>query len=404
MPSMTKMLNLARRCRINGLLIALSLAGCYQTAPTDPSPAPAPDLVSTPASPAIPADGIAAAPSAPQGAAGGPAGGQTDQIGAKTQAWLDSGLPPMIDAEQPAPFELASVVFSTNHVDQQLLKADSRRLRAVRTLPDRVTLVILPFGGGRYDVYWDPGIVNGPAASGTISGVVDNLLDYRGEIPGGARAYLEMVPSSPIERKPPVRLSPGFWIGTDEVLASAMRSAPPVATDATDNDPSPATVPVPADVMLPEGTPIRFLAADQWRRATVWKTAKPGEPVTLLAYLARPGGLFRPWELDVDWRDTRIESAALEELRMDSHYFDERFNTYRQRVASSDAPLRLEPAAGRPVAGQRLLAFWGGGLDPVEVVSVVQEDVVRVRRTGLDRAEMDKQLASLYIDPEPDSN
>src|SRR5690606_35637905 len=36
------------------------------------------------------------------------------------KAWLETGVPPLVEPEQPPPFELVGVKFSTNHVDQQL--------------------------------------------------------------------------------------------------------------------------------------------------------------------------------------------------------------------------------------------------------------------------------------------
>src|SRR5689334_12886936 len=103
--------------------------------------------------------------------------------------WLAKYLPPKY--EGGAPFTIKKIDISRNHVDQEIVRAEYERTpEVIRTLAKEIKLVILPVGGGRYEAWADAGIAISPRQSGTINGITDSLIDYRGKIPGGARAYI----------------------------------------------------------------------------------------------------------------------------------------------------------------------------------------------------------------------
>ena len=114
--------------------------------------------------------------------------------------WLAKYLPPQF--EGGTPFTIKQVEISRNHVDQEIIKAEYERTPAViRTLAKEIKLVILPVGGGRYEAWSDPGIAISPRQSRTINGITDSLLDYRGKIPDGARAYIEMTLANAVKER-----------------------------------------------------------------------------------------------------------------------------------------------------------------------------------------------------------
>ncbi len=319
---------------------------------------------------------------------------------AADDAWLETGLPPLIEREKPAPFEVVHVKLSRNQVDQELLRAECRRSWLVRILPEEVKLVILPARGGRYAVHAPTQMVNGPRTGAEFGAVVDNLLDYRGELPGGARVYLEMRASSPFQKTPPMRLSKVLWLGTREQLAAAQKQGPPPALTPNSST-APETTSLPEGVALPEGAPVKYLAGDRWRPATVAQASEAQGQLTLLVFFARPGKLYLPWTVQAERRDVRMETAALAAFRADPNALDAHREAHRRRMASLEAPSRLRPVGDHPLeVGQRLLTLTNGNLNPVEVTGPVQDGAVRIRDSWL-RREVNKPLAYLYLDPQP---
>lgn len=187
--------------------------------------------------------------------------------------WLTSGLPPLIDPNKAAPFEITKLTLTRNHVDQEIMRAECRRSWLVRVLPVEVKLVILPSAGGRYAFYAPERMVQSPQPTTVFTAVGDYLLNFRGEIPGGARAYLEMRSGISFrEKNPPARISRVFWIGTEEQLATAMKKGPPPSMRSGKST-SPETVPLPEAVTLPLGTPVRLWANGRTRYARIAGTA-----------------------------------------------------------------------------------------------------------------------------------
>ena len=317
------------------------------------------------------------------------------------QKWLESDLPPLFDVKKEPPFVISSLSIRRNDIGQELLRGEYRRSWLITVLPREVKLVILPSGGGRYALsLWGPaGIVNGPQSSDVIGGISDNLLDFRGQIPGGARAYLEMLLETPGSAAPRFRISRVHWLGTDEQLVSAVKQGPPpqiergVSADVK-------TVELPADTHLIRGVPLRFFLGGFHRKATVWGDSADG-PVTVLVFLARPGGLYHPWIAQAERKDLRVEPGVLDELTQNDDFFRDAFQTAQRNLERHDAPRKLVPAAEHPIAaGQRLMQFSLGSLESVEAVAKPDNGVVLVRSPKGGK-ESRRELAHLYVDPTP---
>ncbi len=111
--------------------------------------------------------------------------------------WATKALPPKYEGKTP--FTIEKIDISRNHVDQELVSAEFVRTpEIIRVLPKEMKLVILPVGGGRFDLGTHPGIAASPQQSGAIHSITDMLIDYRGKIPGGARAYIEMTAANAV--------------------------------------------------------------------------------------------------------------------------------------------------------------------------------------------------------------
>src|SRR5687768_12188545 len=87
------------------------------------------------------------------------------QFTVANDAWLESGLPPLIEPGKEPPFEITQVAIKRNDVDQELLTGEYRRKRVIPTLASEVWLVILTANGGRFGSYIDPQITQSPFPS-----------------------------------------------------------------------------------------------------------------------------------------------------------------------------------------------------------------------------------------------
>lgn len=320
-------------------------------------------------------------------------------------AWLTSGLPPLIDPNKAPPFEITKLTLTLNHVDQEIMKAEWRRSWMPTVLAMEVKLVILPSAGGRYAFYAHERMVNSPRPITSLTAVSGYLMDFRGEIPGGARAYLEMRTGiSSREMNPPVRISKVFWMGTDTQLAAAQKKGPPPNMNSGKRV-QPEIVPLPAGVKLPLVTPVWLHANGRTRYARIAGPAAKENQALLMVSFTYPGSLYKPWHIEAVRDNVSIEPGILEELKTlpDSRHLKEFAAAYRGRLpAGADVPYLLESAAGRDIeAGQRLLLLSNGSLSPILATGPAEEGVVVVTgpRGG---ASSRKRLADLYLDPTPE--
>ena len=313
--------------------------------------------------------------------------------------WLEAGLPTLREPSKPAPFEVLNLRYETNHADQQFLKSDYRRRSLITTLAAEVKLVVIPANGGRYAAYGDRSMTISPRSSGTVYSIPSHLFNYKGQISGGARVYLEMRIDSPFNKGPVHRISNVYWAGTPEQLAEAMKKGP--ALRIAGKTAGPESAELPDDIVIPEGSPVWLEVGTRWRPATVWETSEAGEKVQVLAYLGRPGKLFESWFIDVDRKRLRIENVALEDLKADKDAFAQRFENRNRRFRGAAIPETLVSAAEKEVkAGQRLIYFNWGGLGSVEATGPVKDGVVEVK--PLKGGKVSKRRADeLYIDPNP---
>lgn len=321
-------------------------------------------------------------------------------LAADSNAWLETDLPPLIEPGKEPPVEITSIKLSHNHCDQELLDVECRRTGQITTIPEEVKLVILPSRGGRYPVTAPRGMFIGPGRSERFGGISNRLLNYRGEIPGGARAYMEMRKASPIDNPPPVRISKVYWIGTTDQLTQAMKSPPPKVEPG--QSPNVETVELPANIALPLGTPLQFQIGGGWSPAKVAEETGTTGDLIVQVFLARPGGLYKPWIADADRRFVRIETDALKAVQENPNQFAVTLRNQQQLVSS----MKLGPAqrlkAATPqtvVAGQRLLTFSLGNLTSLEATGPAEDGVVPVRNPKGGQ-ESRVELANLYIDPE----
>lgn len=327
-----------------------------------------------------------------------------DARAAERDAWLSQGLPALIEpakgpAKEPA-YAITSLKIERNHVDQEILSGTIERKWLVTTLPASVKLVILPVRGGRYAHYVNVG-VNGPRESDRLGGVVGGLLDWKGKIPGGARVYLEMTAASPVKEQPPVRLSAPYWFGTEKELAAAMKKGdPPSVEDAA--NPALETVEAPADVALPKGTPVWIATGERKSSGVVYENAAAGEPVSVLTYLARPGGLFLPYVMKADREKLELETSALEAAKSNDPAIAANFKKYDQRLSAGEAPKRLSSAPEKEIKeGTRLVGFTLHGMEPFVAMGPAASGVVTIQ-SARGGEPLEKRLQDLYLDPAPE--
>jgi hypothetical protein len=321
-------------------------------------------------------------------------------IAAERDAWLSQGLPPLIDPAKEPAYAITSLKIERNHVDQEVLSGTVERKWLVTTLPESVKLVILPVRGGRYAHYVNVG-VNGPRESDRLGGVVGGLLDWRGKIPGGARVYLEMKAASPVKEQPAVRLSAPYWFGTEKELAAAMKKGDPPAMDEA-TSPSLETAPAPADVALPKGTPVWVATGERKSSGVVYENAAAGEPVSVLTYLARPGGIYLPYVLKADREKLELETSALEAAKSNDPAIAANFRKYDQRLSAGEAPKRLSSAPEKEIEeGTRLVGFTLHGMEPFVAMGQATDGVVKIQSPKGGQP-LEKRLQDLYLDPAPE--
>lgn len=319
---------------------------------------------------------------------------------ADRDAWLSQGLPPLIDSAKEPAYSITSLKIERNHVDQEVLSGTVERKWLVTTLPESVKLVILPVQGGRYAHYVNVN-VNGPVASDRLGGIVGGLLDWRGKIPGGARVYLEMKAASPVKEQPAVRLSAPYWFGTEKELAVAMKKGePPAINEAA--TPSLVTTSAPADVALPMGTPVWIATGERKSSGIVYDNPAVGDPIGVLTYLARPGGLYLPYVLKVDQGSLELETSALEAAKAKDPALDANYRKYSQRIAASEAPKRLNSVPEKELKeGTRLVGFTLHGMEPFVAMGPAASGVVKVQSPNGGEP-LEKRLQDLYLDPAPE--
>lgn len=310
--------------------------------------------------------------------------------------WLAKYVPPKF--EGGTPFTIKKVDVSRNHVDQELITAEYERTpEVIRTLPKEIKLVILPVGGGRYEAWANEGIGISPQQSGKITGITDSLLDYRGKIPGGARAYIEMTVANVVKKQDPVRISNMFWIGTPEQLKAAQKSDP---ADPNNAELKPFAVKtVPDDALVPAGMPIRFAGGTHWYRGNVMKQAVAGKPLEIVVYLAKPGGLYLPWYVVADRTDVKVETAALDAAKSDATYFADRFRELKAKIGQGNAPNTLKHTGEKITKGDRVLWFGFHGLMSGEAQANSADDKVKVIDDRF-KQEAVLEVGQLYVDPE----
>jgi len=318
-----------------------------------------------------------------------------------TQVWLELGLPPLIDPAKEPPHEITGVKFERNHCDQEILTAECRRVWQITTIPDEVKLVILPSRGGRSAHYAPRGMTMGPQKSERFGAITESLLNYRGEIPGGARAYLEMRRATPNDRPAPVRISKVYWIGTSDQLAAAVKKGPPPTLE-PGQSPNVEMVNLPANTALPIGTPIQFQIGGRWTPAMVYEAAGTTGDLIVQVFLARPGGLYKPWIADADRSAVRIEPDVLQAIRENAGQFAERLRSRQQQLTSMNlgAPQRLKAATAETISvGQGLLMFSLGNITALQAAGAAENGVVTVRSPKGGK-ESRVELINLYLDPE----
>jgi hypothetical protein len=312
-------------------------------------------------------------------------------------AWLAKYVPPTF--EGGTPFTIKKVDVSRNHVDQEIVKAEYERTpQVIRTLAKEIKLVILPVGGGRHEAWADPGIAISPRQSGTINGITDALLDYRGKIPGGARAYVEMTVANVAKKQDPVRVSNVFWIGSQEELKAAQKKDP---ADPADKELHAVALKTVGDSdVVPAGLPVRWAGGTHWFKGTVMEKSAAGQPLKLIVYLARPGGLYLPWSVTAKRGDVKVETAALAAAQKDTTPFDDNLRAVKGRLAQGNAPHALKAVGDKVVKGDRVVWFGFHGLMGGEALEDAAAGRVKVRDTRF-MQESTVEVAQLFVDPEP---
>lgn len=314
---------------------------------------------------------------------------------AAEDAWLAEFVPPQFS--EGAPFTIKKVDVSRNHVDQEIVKAEyERKPEVIRTLAKEIKLVILPVGGGRFEAWADPGIAVSPRQSGTINGITDGLLDYRGKIPGGARAYLEMTAANAIKKQEPVRISSVFWIGSQAELQTAQQKKP---ADPSNKELHAVELKAVADdLALPAGMPARFAGGTHWFNATVLEKSAAGKPLKLVVYLARPGGLYLPWYVTANREDVKVEAAALAAAKSDASWFADHLREIKARIAQASAPHTLKSVGDQVAKGAKVVWFGFHGLMGGEALDDSADGRVKVLDSRF-KQEATLEVGQLFVDP-----
>jgi hypothetical protein len=316
----------------------------------------------------------------------------------EAKSWLETGLPELSEEVADAPLKLFNAKIEHNEFEQELLAVSYERPKVVQTMAAQVTLVLLPITGGRHEVYVPNGILIQPQSEGMINGITDQLLNHRGYVSSGIRAYLEMRAATingPGQR--PIRVSEVCWIGSNEQLASAVKQYPSGPSIDTGEQRT-ALKPVPTGQLF-KGTPLWMKCGDRWTRGYAIADTD-GEAVQLLLFLVRRDHPYMPWELKAARSDLRIEDSALREFSQDPHSFQDLADSVDSRLSRMGAPKKLQHVQvnNLPV-DTPVLDFWNGMLDPCRVVGETKDGVTPIKRVGLDNAEMSKPTKDLFLDP-----
>ncbi|WP_254509474.1 hypothetical protein [Anatilimnocola floriformis] len=321
---------------------------------------------------------------------------EPELMGAESE-WLAKHVPPAFNGGTP--FTLKAVNVSRNHVDQEIIQANYERTpEIIRTLAKEIKLVILPVGGGHFEAGANAGIAASPAQSGTINGITDSLLDYRGKIPGGARAYVEMTVANAVKAQPPVRISNIFWIGSAAELQAAQKKE---LVDPRNSElRAVVTKTVAENANVAAGTPVRFSGGTHWFKGTVAEKSNEGEPLKLIVYFARPGGLYLPWYVTADRSDVKVENAALDAAKTDATWFADHLREVKGRIGQGNAPHTLKSAGEKVSKGDRVVWFGFHGLMGGEALEDPQNGKVKVRDTRF-MQEAELETKQLFVDPEP---
>jgi len=330
----------------------------------------------------------------PASASGGSAPSQ-QQVG----AWLTSDLPPLADEIATAPIKLSEPQLVANEFGQEMLSVAYLRAAIVRTLASELNLVLLPAGDGRSSVFAQPATLIQPQGSGTLRGITEGLLDYRGRIRNGMRAYLEMRPATMNMTAGKLRrVSDVVWFGTREQLVDAVSKGPPPSVATGTGVSLPALQSVPSGP-LPQGAPLSMRCGDRWSRGYALEPVA-GDRVRLLVYLVRRDKPYMPWTVELPRSELRMEQDALADFRRDPNSFADLAAANDAKLARHGIPNKLVPVdTGSVKNGAAVLDFWNGMLDPCRTTGPVQDGSVPIQRVGLDNAKMVKSVKGLFVDP-----
>jgi hypothetical protein len=319
------------------------------------------------------------------------------------ETWLQTNIPPLAEEIAASPIKLSAPELVANEFGQETLSVAYKRPVVVRTMAAELNLVLLPANGGQARVFAMPSTLIQPMDSGTIRGITSGLLDYRGKISHGIRAYLEMKQATMnMGAGEASRVSDVIWFGTQEQLAEAARKGPPPSVTPGAGPTTPTLQNVPTGE-IPKGTPLSMRCGDRWARGFVAE-ASGGDRVKLLVYLVRRDKPYMPWTVELPRTELRIESDALADLQRNPAGFAEIAANNDMKLSRHGMPNKLVPVnPGSVKAGTAVLDFWNGMLDPCKATGPVQDGAVPIQRVGLDNAKMVKLAAGLFLDPFADS-
>lgn len=314
------------------------------------------------------------------------------------QAFLEDGVPPLTTEIAGTPVELADPGIVANEFGQEILSVKYARPVVVRTMAAEATLVLLSPTGERTDIFVQPGVLIQPQDKGTLTGITGGLLDHRGRLTSGLRAYVEMRAATVNGASPTAeRVSNVIWIGNQEQLAKAMQM-PRTAEPSPVQAPSPSLQPVPA-LAVTRGAPLWMRTGDRWARGYAMEDEKDGQ-VKLLIYLVRRDKPFLPWVATLPKSELRMESVAAMEFQANPLSFSDLADANDAKLSRHGVPnelKRVDPS--KLEAGTEVLDFWNGMLDPCKTTGPPQAGSVPLQRVGLDNAQMVKPVKDLFLDP-----
>lgn len=313
------------------------------------------------------------------------------------KGWLESGLPPISEEIADAPVKLFNAQIQQNEFGQELVSVSYERPKVVRTMAAQLTLVLLPATGGRQELYVPNGLLIQPQSEGKIGGITDQLLNHRGRVSAGIRAYLEMRAATMNGTgQRPIRVSEVCWIGDAQQLSDATKRTD--SGTATQNVPQVQLKPVPKGTLF-SGTPLWVKCGDRWARGQVLADAE-GEAVRLFIFLVRRDNPYLPWELSVLRSELRMEEAAVSEYTRDPKSFQDMADSLDSKLSRIGAPKKLQHVNPSELAlNTPVLDFWNGMLDPCRVIGPTENGITPIKRVGLDNAEMSKPTKGLFFDP-----